>query len=113
MHNEKSKLVYSTEQAVPKKGKSFEKASHAGLHPVEQRVTVRIERKGRCGKSVTVIEGLKVSQNRREEFLKQLKSNLGTGGTLKDDSIEIQGNHRDAIIAMLEKMGFRPKRSGG
>ncbi|MCX5907886.1 MAG: hypothetical protein NTY64_12070 [Deltaproteobacteria bacterium] len=48
-----------------------------------------------------------------EELLKQLKARLGTGGTIKGTSFEIQGDHRDALMAALEKMGYTPKRSGG
>ena len=48
----------------------------------------------------------------KEALLKQLKAGLGTGGTLKDATIEIQGDHRDSLMATLEKMGHKPKRSG-
>lgn len=76
-------------------------------------MTIRLERKGRGGKSVAVIEGLQMPQKERDELLKQLKARLGTGGTVKDTSLEIQGDHRDALMAALEKMGYTPKRSGG
>jgi translation initiation factor 1 len=46
-------------------------------------------------------------------LLKQFKDRLGTGGTVKDIALEIQGDHRDAVMEVLEKMGYRPKRSGG
>jgi len=49
----------------------------------------------------------------RVALLKQLKAGLGTGGTVKGTSLEIQGDHRDALMAALENMGYRPKRSGG
>ena len=49
----------------------------------------------------------------REALLKQLKAGLGTGGALKNDVIEIQGDHCDVIIAMLQGMGYKPKRAGG
>ena len=48
----------------------------------------------------------------REALFKQLKTSLGTGGALKNDVIEIQGDHCDAIIAMLQGMGYKPKRAG-
>jgi len=113
MPGEKSKLVYSTDQAVPRKEKHVEKALHASVRPAEQKVTVRLDRKSRGGKSVTVIEGLRMPGKEREVLLKQLKVKLGTGGTVKDDTLEIQGDHRDILMAALEKMGYRPKRSGG
>jgi translation initiation factor 1 len=76
-------------------------------------VTIRLDRKSRAGKSVTVIEGLLMSEKKREALLKQLKGKLGTGGTVRDDALEIQGDHREALMTVLEKMGYRPKRSGG
>ncbi|MDA8155067.1 MAG: translation initiation factor [Actinomycetota bacterium] len=76
-------------------------------------MTVRLERKGRGGKTVTVIDGLRMPMGKMDELLKQLKSRLGTGGTVKDESLEIQGDHRDKIIVELSGMGFAPKRSGG
>ena len=112
MHDKNSKLVYSTDQAIPRREKPAEKTLQANLRPAQQRVTVRLDRKRRGGKSVTVIEGLQMPQKKREALLKQLKTRLGTGGTVKDTSLEIQGDHRDALMAALEKMGYIPKRSG-
>ena len=119
MPEEKSKLVYSTDQRLPgpdnkRKARSVEKkASRAGLSPAQQKVTVRLDRKGRGGKSVTVIEGLPMAEEEREALLKQLKARLGTGGTARDTALEIQGDHCDALMAALKKMGYTPKRSGG
>jgi translation initiation factor 1 len=113
MPDEKTKLVYSTNKIIPKKGKPVEKVLQPGLCPADQRVIVRLDRKTRGGKSVTVIEGLQIPHDEKEALLKQLKVKLGTGGTVQDTSLEIQGDHRDAIVAALEKMGYRPKRSGG
>ena len=113
MTNEKAKLVYSTDQAVPRQEKPDEKALTAGVRPAQQRVRVRLDRKSRGGKSVTVLEGLVLPQGEMEAFLRQLKAKLGTGGTIRDTIFEIQGDHRDALIKVLEKMGYRPKRSGG
>ncbi len=113
MSGEELKLVYSTEQVIPRKEKPVEKAIQASLSPAQQKVTVRLERKGRRGKSVTVIDGLQMPQKKREMILKQLKARLGTGGTVRDTSFEIQGDHRDSLMAALEKMGYRPQRSGG
>jgi len=74
---------------------------------------VRLDRKGRGGKSVTVIEGLDVPFKESEKLLKQLKAKLGTGGSVRDGSLEIQGDHCDAVMAELKRSGRRPKRSGG
>jgi translation initiation factor 1 len=111
--DEKSKLVYSTDRVIQLKKKPVDNALQASVRPMQQKVTVRIERKGRGGKSVTVIDGLQMRQKEKEALLKQLKTKLGTGGTVKDTSLEIQGDHRDSLMAELGKMGYTAKRSGG
>ena len=124
MADENSRLVYSTEQAVPRLSRCFRngdkakikpvgKVVHTGLRPSQQKATVRLDRKGRGGKCVTVIEGLRIPQKEREALLKQLKSKLGAGGTVKETCLEIQGDHCDALIAALEKLGYPTKRSSG
>lgn len=113
MPDEKSKLVYSTDRAIPLKKKPVENPLQASMRPVQQKVTVRLERKSRYGKSVTVIDGLQMRQRERESLLKQLKTKLGTGGTIKDTSLEIQGDYRDTLMVELGKMGYTAKRSGG
>ncbi|MEW5746468.1 MAG: translation initiation factor [Nitrospirota bacterium] len=116
MSGNRSRLVYSTEKPVPRKARAAEPAAkppHEALPPSHQKITVRLERKGRGGKAVSIIEGLSLSSRDREAFLKQLKAKLGAGGTLKEEAIEIQGDHRDALIAHLDALGYRPKRSGG
>lgn len=108
-------MVYSTGQTIQRQKKESpdKKDLESGLLNAQQKITVRLDRKARGGKSVTVMEGLQITQQKREELLKQLKTRLGTGGTVRDSSIELQGDHRDSLIAWLEKMGFKPKRSGG
>jgi translation initiation factor 1 len=124
MPDENSKLVYSTEQAIPRlprslrsdkkaKNKPVRKVLSTGFPPSQRKALVRLDRKGRGGKSVTVIEGLQIPQKEREALLKQLKTKLGTGGTVKDTCLEIQGDHCDALMAALEKLGYPTKRSGG
>jgi len=113
MVDKNTKLVYSTDTVSPRTEKQSEKEISSALRPVQQKVTVRLDRKGRGGKSVTVIEGLQIPDKQREALLKQLKSGLGTGGTVRDSALEIQGDHRDALMRALEKRGYRPKRSGG
>jgi translation initiation factor 1 len=108
-----SKLVYSTTHSVPRKEKPLHKDLPSNLRAARQKVTVRLDRKSRSGKSVTVVEGLQMPQKERESLLKQLKTRFGTGGTVKDTGFEIQGDHRDTVMAVLADMGCRPKRSGG
>jgi translation initiation factor 1 len=113
MPDNKSNLVYSTDKAIPRKGNPPENVQQIPILPSQQRVYIRLERKGRGGKSLTLIEGLQISGKDRETFLKQLKARLGTGGALRNDVLEIQGNHRDLIMALLQDMGYNPKRAGG
>ncbi len=91
MPDKKSRLVYSTDKVIPLKDNPAEKAPQVTIPPSQQGVYVRLERKGRGGKSVTLIEGLQMSVKDRGAFLKQLKTRLGSGGALKNDVLEIQG----------------------
>lgn len=113
MADERSHLVYSTDREISRKQRPAGKAPASGARPEPKGLIVRLDRKGRAGKSVTVIEGLRISRTGREELFKQCKARLGTGGTLTDTGFEIQGDHRDALVTALQEQGFRPKRSGG
>lgn len=72
-----------------------------------------LERKGRGGKTVTVVTGVMSHPAGQEALLKLLKTRLGTGGTLKDGVIEIQGDHREQIVELLIGLGYKAKKSGG
>jgi translation initiation factor 1 len=78
-------------------------------------VPVRVgrETKGRGGKGVTVITGLRLSVAELEAIAGELKRRCGCGGTVKEGVIEIQGDHRDTIVAALRARGFDAKRAGG
>lgn len=73
----------------------------------------RLGRELRKGKAVIVITGLILDTAALTALGKQLKAQCGTGGTVKDGQIEIQGEHRDALMAELAKRGFKVKRGGG
>jgi len=113
MTDSNSRLVYSTEELIPRKEKPAVRKAPAPVDPATCKVTVRLDRKGRGGKTVTVVEGLQLSAGDNEKLLKQLRTRFGTGGTVKNGALEIQGDHCDGIVAELGKMGYRPKRSGG
>jgi translation initiation factor 1 len=113
MPKDKTRLVYSTDESLSKKEKPAECDIRQMIAPVKQKVYLRLDRKGRGGKSVTLIEGLQMSSKDKEALLKQLKACLGTGGAMKDTALEIQGDHRDVIMTFLERLGYRPKRTGG
>lgn len=76
---------------------------------------VRVGRstKGRKGKGVTVISGLPVDDAELKLLAKTFKQKCGSGGTVKAGSIEIQGDHRDLLVAELKGMGYTVRRSGG
>jgi translation initiation factor 1 len=76
-------------------------------------VRVGRETKGRRGKGVTIVSDLPLDENGLAELATRLKTRLGSGGTVKEGRIEIQGDHRDRIIDELEGMGYRVKRAGG
>ena len=102
MSDKNSKLVYSTDRPVTRKSKVVEKAAVSDLNSGSDRVRVRLERKGRGGKAVTVIDGLLLPRNELGELLKKLKAKLGTGGAVKGLVLEIQGDHCDTVIPLLE-----------
>lgn len=76
-------------------------------------VRVRLETKGRKGKGVTVITGVPLDATGLENLGKQLKQRCGSGGTVKDGVIEIQGDHCERVVEDLSKQGWAVKRSGG
>ncbi len=76
-------------------------------------VRVGRETKGRKGKGVTLVSGVPLPPEELKTLARELKQKCGTGGTLKDGVIEIQGDHRDALIELLKTKGWTVKRSGG
>ncbi len=76
-------------------------------------VRVQLDRKGRGGKSVSVITGVKSPTNGKKALLKHLKTKLGTGGAIKGDNLEIQGDRRDDIVVLLNELGYKAKKAGG
>jgi translation initiation factor 1 len=77
------------------------------------RVRVGREVAGRGGKGVTVVSGLTLDALELDELAARLKKLCGAGGTVKDGRIEIQGDHRDRLVAELCRLGFQAKRAGG
>ncbi|GAB5498188.1 MAG: hypothetical protein PsegKO_04990 [Pseudohongiellaceae bacterium] len=74
---------------------------------------IRREKKGRGGKEVTVISGLGLDTATLKELAKQLKTTCSTGGSVKDSTIELQGDKTTQAQAALEKQGYKVKRAGG
>jgi len=76
-------------------------------------VRVGRETKGRKGKSVSIISGIPLEDKALAQLARRLKSRCGSGGTVKDGVIEIQGDHRNLLVEELKKEGFSAKSSGG
>ena len=81
--------------------------------PKDGVVRVSRETKGRKGKGVTLVTGVSLDGFELADLAKLLKNRCGAGGTVKDGVIEIQGEHRDRIVAELQGRGWIVKRSGG
>jgi len=76
-------------------------------------VRVSRETKGRKGKGVTLITGIPLAEKELKAYAKVLKAKCGTGGTVKDGVVEIQGDQRDTLVPLLEQKGWTVKRAGG
>ena len=109
--------VYSTEigRTCPACGKAKDNCACGKSDEIlgDGRVRVQRETKGRKGKGVTIISGLPVTAEKMKTICKQLKQACGVGGTVKQATIEIQGDHRDKVIEELIKLGYEAKKSGG
>jgi translation initiation factor 1 len=117
-----SRLVYSTESGriCPKcqspisackcKKKRTESKSQGKSDGI---IRIRREVKGRKGKTVTTISGFDLDDKALNLLSKQLKQHCGTGGSVKDGAVIIQGDHRDTIKSLLEGQGYIVKLSGG
>ena len=79
----------------------------------QQTVYLHRDSKGRGGKSVTLVKKLVLSADDLKELATKLKQLCGSGGTVKDGMIEIQGEHREKIAEALKKMGYKVKIAGG
>jgi translation initiation factor 1 len=83
------------------------------LPPQQQNIRVQATRAGGKGKTVTVITGFQHNQESLVQLLKQLKAKCGSGGTVKDNTIEIQGDHKQKLLEILTQLGYKAKISGG
>lgn len=97
-------LVYSTDPGfkLPVKNEEVQES----ILPVQQKIKIRLDTKHRAGKAVTLVEGFTGKETDREELGKKLKTYCGTGGSVKDGEIIIQGDNRDKVLQWLIKNGF-------
>jgi len=113
-----SRLVYSTDQGrmCPDCGNAKENCTcrtRAKQVKADGIVRVSLDKKGRKGKGVSLITGLPLADGELRVLAKQLKQRCGGGGTVKDGTVEIQGDHRELLITELAKLGYKVKRAGG
>lgn len=96
-------FVYESDQEV----------AHTPLAANQQDLRVTLDRKNRGGKGVTLVTGFIGSTEELEALGKMLKSKCGVGGAAKDGEILIQGDFRDKVLLLLQKEGYKVKKSGG
>ena len=104
-------MVYSTDPDY-----HFETAREeepAPLPPAQQELRVWLDRKQRGGKTVTLVKGFVGSDADLGELARLLKTRCGVGGAAKDGEIIIQGDHRDRVVEILAKAGYKCKKAGG
>jgi len=112
MTKSESRTVWSSEDGDLRKPDSNQ-GQKRSLPPRQQTVYLHRDSKGRGGKPVTLIKNLVLSGDDLKALAKTLKQDCGSGGTVKDGEIEIQGEHREKIAAILIKMNYMVKITGG
>ncbi len=113
-----SDLVYSTETGkVSPSGHTLKRKNPAQKNqptpPRDGIIRLMRETKGRKGKGVTLVTGLGLDPGALKKLAKSLKQKCGSGGTIKNGVIEIQGDHRDVLEKELSKLDYRVTRAGG
>lgn len=101
-------VVYSTNPDF--KYETAQEEEQQTLPPAKQKLIVRIDRRQRAGKQVTLIEGFVGTSDDLAALAKKLKTSCGVGGSAKDGEITIQGDNRDKVVALLTGMGYNAKR---
>ena len=104
-----SRLVYSTEVGRIRSGQTKQATSA----PADGIVRVRREKKGRGGKTVTTVSGVAMGKKELKALASELKRKCGSGGSVSEGVVEIQGDHVDRVMAELVAKGLKVKRSGG
>ena len=112
MPKNESRTVWSSDQGDVRRQETARLRVNS-LPPHEQTVYLHRDFKGRGGKPVTLVKKLVLSGEDMKELAKKLKQICGSGGTVKDGVIEIQGEHREKIAEALRKMGYKVKIAGG
>ncbi|GAC1394284.1 MAG: translation initiation factor Sui1 [Ktedonobacteraceae bacterium] len=106
-------VVYSTDSGRIRPRPDDRQASGELTKKSDGIVRIMRDRKQRGGKTVTVITGVLASEEALTALAQQLKKLCGSGGTVKEGTIEIQGDHCDKVQAKLLELGYKVKRAGG
>ncbi len=112
-------FVYSTEEGDLRKKQGRKKSSpsrHKGIKDgIKNDGTIRIQRekKGRGGKTVSIVYGMPVSRDELKEWSTKLKQQCGCGGSVKDGALILQGDRVAKIVEILKAAGFQAKQAGG
>ena len=112
MPKNESRTVWSSDQGDLRKTEN-KSALAKSLPPQQQTAYLHRESKGRGGKAVTLVKNLTLTEADLKALAKKLKAACGSGGTVKEGIIEIQGEHREKIAEALGKMGYKVKIAGG
>ncbi len=112
MSRNENPTVWSSEEGDLRKKKSQGPAP-SSLPPQQQTIYLHRDSKGRGGKVVSLLKGFVLSEEDLAALAKQIKQACGSGGTLRDGMIEIQGDHREKIAEVLRKLGYKVKIAGG
>ena len=112
MSQKDSRTVWSSDSGDQRK-KEQHKPIVKSLPPEQQTAYLHRDSKGRGGKGVTLIKNLVLAEEDMSVLAKQIKQACGTGGTVKDGVIEIQGENRERIADVLIKLGYKVKMAGG
>ncbi len=112
MANNQNRTVWSSEQGDLRTKETKSKIV-TSLPPQQQTVYLHRDSKNRGGKGVTLLKGLVLTEGDMVILAKTLKQACGSGGTIKDNIIEIQGEHREKIAEILRKLGYKTKIAGG
>jgi translation initiation factor 1 len=94
-------------------GEEEPEAEVSELPPNQHKLKIEASRKGKGGKTVTIVSGFQVSPETLISLTKTLKNQCGAGGAMKDNTIEIQGDHRQKLLEIVTKLGYKAKLSGG
>jgi translation initiation factor 1 len=111
MKNKNSQLVFSTDpearRQIEKQQKSAPHIEAINLPPEKQQIKIALQTKRRKGKQVTMVQGFQHDTNTLNDLARKLKQFCSAGGTVKEQSIEIQGDKKKIVAKKLEQLGYQ------